>query len=412
MSGFRSPLDAYREDLSRAHAQMRLAAGDEFWVILATGLRRLAQAPLRSRRAGAHRLANALATFDESASHDRDNGRPAAVAEALAQFPDPAFASVLVTHVRGAVADAEEAGALLLAREMLTDLRALSAHAPAVDRGLILIQLGRIARTLGDLDVARDLLSAAGDIGRASGTRELEIRVAASQAVLARTRGNHPVARELFHTAAEGAADLGLVDISGLAHHGLMVEMAEVGDFDAALRHGWHALSAARTQGAREAEMLINLAQLCADAGYDTAALGGFHAALARTSAPRLRLPALAGTAGAAARLRDATRLGIAERAIAAEASDAFPFETARAWLALARAKRAFGDVAAGDLAAEKAAIIAHAHGFYEITHHVEHDAQPKPVPLSNTGLNVVKSLETWSDDPSVDLALSSAPTG
>jgi hypothetical protein len=187
MAGFRSPLDAYREDLARAQGRKRLAADDEFWIILATGLRRLAKAPARSRPAAARRLAAALVTFAEQvekmggsvrARMDRGatkTGRPDAVASALRRFPEPEFASPLVTEVRAAVADAEEAGALLLAREMLTDLASLSSHAPPLDRGLVLLQLGRIARTLGEPDVARDLLDAAGELGRSSGNRELEV---------------------------------------------------------------------------------------------------------------------------------------------------------------------------------------------------------------------------------------------
>src|SRR5689334_7281878 len=129
MSGFRSPLDAYREDLSRVPGRKRLAAGDEFWIVLATGLRRLAQATSRSRPAAARRLASALVTFDQEMARKRsprraadvapppETGRPAAIAEALSRYPTLEFASALVTHVRGAAADAEEAGAVILARE-------------------------------------------------------------------------------------------------------------------------------------------------------------------------------------------------------------------------------------------------------------------------------------------------------
>ena len=158
--------------------------------------------------------------------------------------------------------------------------------------------------------------------------------------------------------------------------------------------------------------MLLNLAQLCAEAGYHAAALGGFAAALVRTKAPRLRIPALAGTASAAGRLRDRTRLAQAERAISGEPSDAFPFEMSRAWLAIARAKRTLGDLPAADAATEKAAAIAQTHGFYEITHYTEQETIPPQASLSRAGLEVVKSLATWSDDPSGEVAISTAPTG
>ena len=171
-------------------------------------------------------------------------------------------------------------------------------------------------------------------------------------------------------------------------------------------------MSTARTQQAREAEMMANLAELCVRAGYDAAALGGFAAALARTSAPRIRLPALAGMAEAAARLGDASRMETVARAIEAEASQVFPYETARAWFSVARARRTLGDSEAADEAAERAAVIARAHGFFEVTHRIAEEARPRPAALSIDGLQVIKSLEVWSDDPSAESSLSSASTG
>ena len=275
MSGFRSPLDAYREDLSRAQGRKRLASDDEFWIILATGLRRLAQAAARSRPAAARRLSSALVAFARESAGPRGSDptdgqhaqdvavRAMVVADALAKLADPGSASALVAEVRGVAADAEEAGAVILAREILTDVRQVTPHARALERGLVLLQLGRIARTLGDLDGALDLLHAAGDLGRGDGVPELVVREAAGEAVVARTRGNYPAARTLFERALEGASAIGLADVVGVAHHGLMIVTSEAGEFDTAHRTGWRALSAARSQHAREAEMMANLAQMC-----------------------------------------------------------------------------------------------------------------------------------------------------
>jgi tetratricopeptide (TPR) repeat protein len=401
----------------------RLAAGDEFWIVLATGLRRLAQAPARSRPAAARRLASALVTFGQEMARKRaprrvadmatpETGRPGAIAEALSRYPSLEFASALVTHVRGAAADAEEAGAVILAREMLTDLRQLCMHAPALDRGGVFLQLGRISRTLGELDGAIDLLHAAGDLGRAEGVRELVVREALGEAVVARSRGNYPRSRALFETALEGASELGLVDVQGMSHQGLMIVAVSAGDLSSALQHGWQAFSAARAQGSRVAEVLGNLADLCAQAGYDEAAIGGFVAALARTTAPRVRLPVLAGLAKSAARVGDRRRLDDTERTITDEANDTFPFETAGAWLAVASARQMLGDAAASDAAAERAAVIARTHGFFEITHRVEQTRPIDRVPLADSMMGVIRSLEAWTDDPSIELELSSAPTG
>src|SRR5688572_23779116 len=237
MPGYRSPLDAYREDLARAHGKNRLAAGDEFWIILSTGLRRLSQAPPRSRAPAARRLASAiqsLASGFEEPALKRDTsspravrpdgtGRPAAVAAVLSHYPDAAYADELVAELRGAAADAEEAGAVVLAREMLTDLLSLTSHAPPLARGLVLLQLGRVCRTLGDLSSAGDLLRAAGELGRAEHVPELEAREALGLAVLARVRGNYPEARKLFERSLQGAAAVGLPDVEGMAHQGLMI---------------------------------------------------------------------------------------------------------------------------------------------------------------------------------------------
>jgi len=420
MSGFRSPLDAYREDLSRVHSRKRLATGDEFWIILATGLRRIALAREATRAVSARRLASVLATFASEYGREQDSAsesmehvdvavgrRAMAVAEALGEYPDPDHAAALVRHVRGAAADAEEVGGIELAREILTDLLELTSHANPLERGLVLIQLARIARTLGELGSAHDFLKAAGDLGRATGTRELEVREAAGEATLARTRGNYPAARRLYETALAGGSELGLADIAGMSHQGLMIVCVEAGEFDAALYHGWLALSAARTEATREAEMMGNLAELCVRAGYDAAALGGFTAALARTAAPRIRLPVLGGLAAVAGRLRDTRLVRAAEEAIAHEANDSFPFETSGAWLSLARAKRALGETEAADAAAEKAAVIAHAHGFFEIAHYLEQEAQRAPAPLAERSLEVIRSLEAWSTDASSELLVS-----
>ena len=269
MVGYRSPLDAYREDLSRANDRQRFGLADEFWILLATGMRRLAHEREPGRTPAARRLANILLTLAKeiakapeppSAARTTDEGGPAAVAkraarvaDALARFPEPEDAELLVRHVRAVAADAEEAGAVGLAREILTDLRDLSPHAPPVERGMILMQLSRIARTVGELDSAHDLLQAVSDLGRQTGTRELEIRQAAGAGVLAQTRGNYPAARRLFTAALEGATGMNLGDVLGFAHQGLMIVAAQAGDLNAAIQHGWLAVSAARTQGGREA---------------------------------------------------------------------------------------------------------------------------------------------------------------
>ena len=97
----------------------------------------------------------------------------------------------------------------------------------------------------------------------------------------------------------------------------------------------------------------------------------------------------------------------MAEGLVASEASDRFPFETARAWLAVATARRALGDADAAGAAAGKAAAIARAHGYFEIMHHLEQDSRIPPATLSSRGRELIRSFEQWSDHPSADLTLS-----
>ena len=55
-----------------------------------------------------------------------------------------------------------------------------------------------------------DLFAAAASSVAQRANPELEVREAAAQAVLARTRGNYPAARALFEKALDGAKALGL----------------------------------------------------------------------------------------------------------------------------------------------------------------------------------------------------------
>jgi tetratricopeptide (TPR) repeat protein len=82
-----------------------------------------------------------------------------------------------------------------------------------------------------------------------------------------------------------------------------MVSAGQRGDYAGALAHGWSAFETAHGQPAREAEMLLNLAQILLTMGEYRAALAGFVAVLERDPSARIALPAWGGVATSAAHL-------------------------------------------------------------------------------------------------------------
>jgi hypothetical protein len=82
-----------------------------------------------------------------------------------------------------------------------------------------------------------------------------------------------------------------------------MVSAGKRGDYAGALAHGWTAFRTTQGDRVREAEMLLNLAQLLVEVGEHHAALTGFVAALERDPPVRITLPAWGGVATSASYL-------------------------------------------------------------------------------------------------------------
>jgi tetratricopeptide (TPR) repeat protein len=236
-----------------------------------------------------------------------------------------------------------------------------------------LIQQARAVRKLGHLDAAMELYASAGALGRAADEPELEARESLGIGIVARTKGNYPDARRYFSDALERATALELSDVVGMAHHGLLISAASAGDIESALVHGWAAFQRIGPDRERQADILINLAQLSADAGYPESALIGNLAALKRSESPRLRLPALAGAVTAAARLGDSTKLDELARMIDVETQAVtMPYETAQALSALATALCAVGQATAATTHRDRAREIARSFGFSELRYMLE----------------------------------------
>ena len=356
-----SAFGAYREDLRRSSPRTALGPADHEWLLAATGLERLAQLPAPERATGARRLA---AAFQD----DGDAGGDRVLAQALETLATREGSDALLSRSRAICADMERAGALLLARVTLDAAVVVGAEAGPRERGLAIVQQGRILRTIGEIDEARGRYEAAIELGTAEAMDEVAARASIGLGVLARTRGNYPEARRRYETGLELATRAEADEVVGLAHHGLLAVAAAAGELSVALVHGWEAFRhAAGKGGDAEAEALFNLAHLCLDAGHSTASLSGNLSALSRTSSPRLRLGAIGGAAEASARLGRVEVLERMNAAMDGEAHESFPFETARAWASIAKAYHGIGNAAASTRAAGRARSLAKAGGFFEV---------------------------------------------
>lgn len=122
----------------------------------------------------------------------------------------------------------------------------------------------------------------------------------------------------------------------------------------------------------REAEALLNLAQLALDIGRPEPALHGFAAALARHPGTRLALPALGGAARAAAVLGRPETVRWCARRIDAEArADAFAYPTASALLDLAMAF-AVDEPARAVAYVQRGLRLSEQFRFHELQHHLQ----------------------------------------
>jgi len=307
-----------------------------------------------------------------------------------------------------AAARMESAGVLLLAASALGSLTRILDDARPLRQGRAVAQWARVERLLGEGDVAADLYRRAGAIGTRARIPELRARADLGLGVLARMRGNYPEARRRFRRALALAEREGLAELTGLAHQSLLVAAAVARDFDTALSHGWSALAHVAGSPAKEAEVLLNLATLCLDAGQDEAALRGFFAAAERTQRKGARIAAQAGAAVAAARTGDRVTLlrctAAVERALEGEMA---PYERALRLLTLSDAWRAAGDERAEESAIRRGLEVARAHGFAELVH--EFESRPRaaertdpfsdaPAALGIDGRRVVSALAALGD--------------
>jgi hypothetical protein len=255
-----------------------------------------------------------------------------------------------------------------------------------LELGRVYAQRARVARKADSSDVAQVLYKRVDALGRTAGEPELTARAAIGFGVLAQFRGNLPLAAQQYEKAARAATRVGDAELLRIAQHGRMVIASKRNAFSDALSFGWDAFAAANGQPEREAEMLINLAQLAFDTGHPAPALRGFMAALARRPGPRMVLPALGGAARAAAALDRWTVVhwcGTRVDEVAHEGSFAYPIASALLDLALATA---ISRPMLAEQYARRALKLSEQFQFHELVHHlVELQAglNPRAVPDS-----------------------------
>lgn len=284
------PLAAYRRDLARLGVE-RLSANDASWIAAAVALSHLARVDGPDRRQALDTLAVMLDV--------------ATAGLAAPPFDSPARpSSLLVRQARMLAESMEASSAWYLALSVLLLADRLLVPDPLA-RGRIAAQRARIQWKNGAVDDAESSYRALLRSARTMEEPELIARAYVGLATVSQVRGNYPAVARWASRAAKVAGASSLVGIGAVAHQLLMVSAGQRGDYANALTHGWTAFEAAAGQPAREAEMLLNLAQLLGIVGEHRAALAGFVAALERDPPPRIALPAWGGVATSASHLGD-----------------------------------------------------------------------------------------------------------
>jgi tetratricopeptide (TPR) repeat protein len=399
-------LEAYRRDLAATPGRASFGDADAYWLAVTQGLWRVAQLPPDERRSALETFAGSLAAAGEP---DLETLR-AAMAGLLDDDPD----ALAITAVLRWAAAVERAGALHVAYSALAALRELVPERHHRAHGLILAQQGRISREVGDLSTAADLYAQAERAGRECDDAEVTVRSVLGQGVLAVIRGNYPAARAHFRRALGVAKTHGLQVHASAAHHGLLRAALAAGNLEAALLHGWDAFRNAGGDRHRQADMLVNLGEVCLLVSRPAAALRAYRTALRLTSLPSIRLGALGGAVIAAARLGDRGALD----ELSHETEQTFShvaegYEHAVTMVELAEAFAILGDAPRRDVYRTRALQLAEERGFYEVVHRAETITRGaattkearRPPTLSDGAVGVLRAIESL--DPSASAAAS-----
>jgi tetratricopeptide (TPR) repeat protein len=346
----------------------------------------------------------------ERAAMTRDAERERFLSGLLAQhdvmaFPDsPVSPAAVFSTITTLAADMENEACFRMAHSVLSTLLMVLPDSEIALRGRVVAQQGRLARHLGEREAASRYYTEVERLGAEHRLPDLTGRAWVGLGILAHLRGDFPEARRRFLATIdlEGAS----AESVGHAHHEMMIAAVVAGDFDTGAKHAWEAFRGAAT-ASQETEALLNLAQLLLEAGHARAALRGFAAALARNPIYRLELPILGGAAcAAAASLPHAAARALvrnfAERIEVVvqhlRNGESLPHPSASALVEVSEALAVIGDDERALRLSGRAADLAEAHGFHQLTYRVENPvlvAQPAPLaPATQAIIAAVDELE------------------
>lgn len=412
MLPLQTPLEAYRADLSRHPNRMDFGRSDTVWLLVAHCLHRLSRAQGDARRSIAENCASAIG--DLASTVAPDTAEEAAMIQQLARLRHALplmsaqrAAAEVVGSARILADQMGEAGAFWLAFSTLGHVRLAASAAPQRDLGLAMADQAWVARSLGDMDSADELYDGVATIGQRHDEAELQARAMLGKGVTARVRGNYPKARRHLVDGLQRAERAGLTDLAAVGHQGLLIAAATAGDHPTALVHGWAAYELAAGSPDRQAEILINLAQVSLLAGQPKAARSGFLASMSRTEQLRFKLPCIGGAAVASAALGDPTMLlTLARLGEESMSAATLPFESASVLKSLFDAYRLVDDDARAEEYRLRARTLARKNGYFEIVLATDSaeaapvKSRPATAPLSDESMSVIQSLESLETEP------------
>jgi len=236
--------------------------------------------------------------------------------------------------------------------------------------------LARIARQLGETQVAETLYRSVEEEARRRGFPSIAGYALAGLGNLAIMRGNRPAQLACYEEAL--ALSPAGTALEGTARWGLMNHALATGSLPDALLHGWRAYDLLEGDETR-AGILSNLASVAHQGGFAEAAVGGYMGALQLAAPARLWLSiaAAAGDAlGAATRTDLLVDLEVEGRR---RASAAGPFETAQWLLGLAQGWHRAGRESSAHRFAIESRDLAQLHEFHEVVYRAEALLTPAP---------------------------------
>jgi tetratricopeptide (TPR) repeat protein len=400
-----APLDAYRSDLARDKTREDFGGADTVWLLTTHCLSRIARASAQDIPLLGGQCASALRDFTKPSTEgtptpDVEIADLHLVVEGFSNLLTRAGSDVLIKGVRGMANRMAESGALSMAYTSVTLTRRVAADASDREQGLLTADQGMFARLLGDLDTAEELYKGAESLGLKASDMTLLSRAYIGRGVIDRVRGNYPRSRIFFERSLELADTVHDRELKRLAHQGLTICHGVAENFDRALPHGWETFQLADGNPLREADALLNLAQLCLNAGFPAAALRSYAAILSKPLSSHRMLAGLGGAAMAAAQAGDAVVLARAATEITQRVrGSGLPYENAQALYQLGMAYAAIGDDRRREEYVGRARKLAKARGFFELLHNtepaqIEKAAHPRAASnLTRSSQDVVASI-------------------